>query len=167
MLTDPIDDLISFDSLDFPTTSSISLPYDFLSSPTYAPPPADIPSIPIDLSVVLIGKMTMLIEQPARIVAEITQLRATIDRHTTKFTTLRSAVGYLQRGLRWICRHWDDGAAFDEEIDIDGVDDASQLVGYLLSFCDKKWEIVFIFYDSLFFMMDQKFLDVYDQFDLT
>lgn len=39
--------------------------------------------------------------------AKITQLRAASERHTAEFTTIRGMIAYLQRGIRWICEHWD------------------------------------------------------------
>lgn len=64
----------------------------------------------------------MLIKQQARMMAELTQLWPIVDRHTAEFTTLRGAVGYIQRRFRWIHRHWDDGTAFEERTYSDDVE---------------------------------------------
>lgn len=61
----------------------------------------------------------MLIKQKACMTAEITQLRAASERHTIEFTTLRGAIVYVQRVIRWMSQHWD----YDGDDDSDGAND--------------------------------------------
>lgn len=49
----------------------------------------------INPSVTFIGHMSVLIEQQACMMAEITQLRAALEHHTAKFTTLCRVFAYV------------------------------------------------------------------------
>lgn len=121
---DPINDLLYGGPTDIPIplprpTVSTNIP---LSS-TFVPPPRtdsilDSISILDDPLVVLIGQMSVLIEQKARIMAKITWLRAASEHHTAKFATLRGVIAYVQCGIRWMREHWD----YDSDDESDDAD---------------------------------------------
>lgn len=70
---------------------------------------------------------------------ELTQLRVASQRHTAKFLTLRGTIAYVQRGIRWMCKHWDYDGDYEFD-DADDDDDATvdQFMWIPLSFATKK-----------------------------
>lgn len=56
--------------------------------------------------------------------AEITQLWTTSEHHIVEFAKLRGAIAYVQRGIQWMCKHWDSDTDDDSAEKDDGDDDA-------------------------------------------
>lgn len=69
--------------------------------------------------------MTTLIEQQARILAEITQLRAASERQTAEMTSFRRALAVCQRQLHWIRDHLEASTSAESGSDSSDAADAA------------------------------------------
>lgn len=53
-------------------------------------------------------------------------MRVASELYTTEFATLRGAIAYVKRGIRWMRKHWDcDGDDNDDSDNADDGDDAA------------------------------------------
>lgn len=68
-------------------------------------------ALPVDPMVTLMGQMSTLVQQQARMMAEITQLRAVSECQSAKLSTFRRALAVCQRHLRWIRDSMEESAS--------------------------------------------------------
>lgn len=94
--------------------------------------------------------MSILVEQLARMMAEITQWQAASVLHTVEFATLKGTIAYVQRGIWWMHEYWDYKTDADDSMmwTMDMVVLHSSL-GISLSFVTKRGSggDIFFFWD--------------------
>ncbi|XP_022871206.1 uncharacterized protein LOC111390401 [Olea europaea var. sylvestris] len=123
---DPLGDLLAdLSAIPSPPSEVHPSTSDIPSSSTSIPPPDQLTpaTVPVDPTIALIGQMSILIEQQAHMMADITQLRVASEHHTVEFATLREAITLVQRGIRWMREHWDYESDAQDSEDGDVGDD--------------------------------------------
>lgn len=102
MPADPINELLADLSTILPSHyNTLAQTPNILSSSTSVPPPAQLAltTASIDLSMALMGQMSILFKQQDHMIAEITQLQTASKHHITEFATLKGAIVYVQCGI--------------------------------------------------------------------